>query len=61
MTAAKRDGVAIMRLERIFHDEIDFKKVHHVAGGPYKGILINKTAESKYAFHYLIFSSVRVG
>ncbi|XP_052077843.1 uncharacterized protein LOC127715718 [Mytilus californianus] len=44
MTAAKRNGSAIMRLERINHNEIDFKKVHHVAGGPYKGILINKAA-----------------
>ncbi|XP_060064784.1 uncharacterized protein LOC132545130 [Ylistrum balloti] len=44
MTAAKRDGKAIMRLERTFTSEIDHSKVHHVAGGPYKGILINKTS-----------------
>lgn len=46
MTAAKRNGKAIMRLERVSHEEIDFRKVHHVAGGPYKGILINKAAEN---------------
>ncbi|OWF46609.1 uncharacterized protein LOC110455505 [Mizuhopecten yessoensis] len=44
MTAAKRDGKAIMRLERTFISEIDKSKVHHVAGGSYKGILINKTS-----------------
>ncbi|XP_033743773.1 LOW QUALITY PROTEIN: uncharacterized protein LOC117329759 [Pecten maximus] len=44
MTAAKRDGGAIMRLERMFGSEIDQAKVHHVAGGPYKGILINKAS-----------------
>lgn len=52
MTASKRNGSAIMRLERINHDEIDFKKVHHVAGGPYKGILINKAATGKYNIVY---------
>lgn len=44
MTAAKRDSSAIMRLERMFNSEIDQNKVHHVCGGPYKGILINKAA-----------------
>lgn len=52
MTAAKRNGSAIMRLERVNHSEIDFKKVHHVAGGPYKGILINKAATGKYYIVY---------
>lgn len=44
MTAAKQNGNAIMRLERVQRSEIDYEKVHHVAGGPYKGILINKAA-----------------
>nr|KAG5690213.1 hypothetical protein BaRGS_019009 [Batillaria attramentaria] len=33
-----------MRLERRKQDEINMMDVHHVAGGPYKGILINKVA-----------------
>lgn len=48
MTAAKRDSSAIMRLERMFNSEIDQNKVHHVCGGPYKGILINKAASGQY-------------
>ena len=45
MTAAKRDDRAIMRLERKPRGEIDDNRVHHVAGGPYKGIFINKAAK----------------
>lgn len=44
MTAAKKDGGAVMRLERTHRSEIDNDKVHHIAGGPYKGIFINKAS-----------------
>ncbi|KAK7474527.1 hypothetical protein BaRGS_00034221, partial [Batillaria attramentaria] len=44
LTASKRNGHAVMRLERRKQDEINMMDVHHVAGGPYKGILINKVA-----------------
>ncbi|KAK3100647.1 hypothetical protein FSP39_023031 [Pinctada imbricata] len=45
MTASKRDSHAVMRLERMFNSEIDPARVHHVCGGPYKGIYINKAAK----------------
>lgn len=45
--AAKRDGRSVMRLERMFRSEIDDKLLHHVAGGPHKGILIAKAVDSK--------------
>lgn len=44
LTASKRNGHAVMRLERKKREEINMTEVHHVAGGPYKGILINKVA-----------------
>ena len=47
MMAAKRDGRSVMRLERMFRSEIDEKLVHHVAGGPHKGILIAKALDSE--------------
>lgn len=47
MMAAKRDGRSVMRLERMFRSEIDDKLLHHVAGGPHKGILIAKAVDSK--------------
>ena len=34
----------MMRMERKKKSEIDLRLVHHVAGGPYKGILVNKQA-----------------
>lgn len=48
MTASKKNSKATMRLERLLRDQIDLTKVHHVAGGPYKGILINKAADGKW-------------
>ncbi|ESO90699.1 hypothetical protein LOTGIDRAFT_163977 [Lottia gigantea] len=46
MTAAKLYNNSIMRLERKPKKDIDFGQVHHIAGGPYKGILVNKTRTS---------------
>lgn len=46
MMAAKRDGRSVMRLERMFRSEIDDKLLHHVAGGPHKGILIAKAVDN---------------
>ncbi len=45
MTAMKKNGRAMMRLERKKKDDIDFSNIHHIAGGPYKGILVSKTAD----------------
>ncbi|XP_064608502.1 uncharacterized protein LOC135472764 isoform X2 [Liolophura sinensis] len=44
MTAIKNEEHSIMRLERLPKALVDYSKVHHVGGGPYKGILINKQA-----------------
>ncbi|CAL1532447.1 unnamed protein product [Lymnaea stagnalis] len=46
MTAMKRNGRAMMRMERLKNKDINFNEVHHIAGGPYKGILVNKQAEN---------------
>uniref|UniRef100_A0A2C9LHC9 Uncharacterized protein n=1 Tax=Biomphalaria glabrata TaxID=6526 RepID=A0A2C9LHC9_BIOGL len=48
MTAVKRNGQAMMRMERKKKKDINLNQVHHIAGGPYKGILVNKQADSKY-------------
>lgn len=47
MTASKVEGRARIHLERKLKKDIDPKRVHHIAGGPYKGIFVNKTAEGK--------------
>lgn len=47
MTAIKNEEHSIMRLERLPKALVDYSKVHHVGGGPYKGILINKQATGK--------------
>ncbi|CAG5123808.1 unnamed protein product [Candidula unifasciata] len=44
MTAVKQNGKAMMRMERLKRKDIDFKTIHHIGGGPYKGILVNKQA-----------------
>ncbi|KAK3602326.1 hypothetical protein CHS0354_007120 [Potamilus streckersoni] len=46
LTAGKRGGKATIHLERKKTSEIDKNKVHHVAGGLYKGILINKAEDN---------------
>lgn len=46
MTASRRDDCAMIRLERKCHSEIDFSQVHFIGGGPYKGIMVNKTASN---------------
>lgn len=46
MTASRRDDCAMIRLERKCHGEIDFSQVHFIGGGPYKGIMVNKTASN---------------
>ncbi|XP_050414992.2 uncharacterized protein LOC126829267 [Patella vulgata] len=46
MTAVNQNGKSRMRLERKLKRDIDISQVHHIAGGPYKGILVNKTATS---------------
>ncbi|RUS78721.1 hypothetical protein EGW08_013508 [Elysia chlorotica] len=35
----------MMRMERLKKSDINLKEVHHIAGGPYKGILVNKQAD----------------
>ncbi|GFS17520.1 C3 and PZP-like alpha-2-macroglobulin domain-containing protein 8 [Elysia marginata] len=45
LTAVKRNGSAMMRMERLKKADINLKEVHHIAGGPYKGILVNKQAD----------------
>ncbi|XP_046369362.1 uncharacterized protein LOC124144153 isoform X3 [Haliotis rufescens] len=45
MTAMKKNGRAMMRLERKKKEDINFNNIHHIAGGPYKGILVSKTAD----------------
>lgn len=47
MTAMKQNGKAMMRMESMKRKDIDFKTIHHIGGGPYKGILVNKQANSK--------------
>ncbi|KAL4240103.1 hypothetical protein ACF0H5_000897 [Mactra antiquata] len=42
LTAGKRDGKAVVRLDRRHVSEIDRSKLHHVTNGPYKGLVINK-------------------
>ncbi|BFZ15111.1 hypothetical protein BsWGS_18149 [Bradybaena similaris] len=44
MTAMKQNGKAMMRMESMKRKDIDFKTIHHIGGGPYKGILVNKQA-----------------
>ncbi|KAK6975253.1 hypothetical protein BgiMline_021599 [Biomphalaria glabrata] len=46
MTAVKRNGQAMMRMERKKKKDINLNQVHHIAGGPYKGILVNKQADT---------------
>uniref|UniRef100_A0A0B7AVT3 Uncharacterized protein n=1 Tax=Arion vulgaris TaxID=1028688 RepID=A0A0B7AVT3_9EUPU len=45
MTAMKQNGKAMMRMERMKRKDINFKSIHHIAGGPYKGILVNKQTD----------------
>ena len=45
LTAGKRDSKAVMRLERKLTSEINNTHVHHVAAGPYKGMLIDKSKD----------------
>ncbi|GFO09395.1 C3 and pzp-like alpha-2-macroglobulin domain-containing protein 8, partial [Plakobranchus ocellatus] len=45
LTALKNNGSAMMRMERLKKTDINYKQVHHIAGGPYKGILVNKQAD----------------
>ncbi|XP_059150764.1 uncharacterized protein LOC131937389 [Physella acuta] len=45
MTALKNNGQAMMRMERVKRKDINFNQIHHIAGGPYKGILVNKQAD----------------
>lgn len=46
LTAGKRDGKAVVRLDRRHVSEVDRAKVHHVSGGPYKGLIINKKSQT---------------
>ncbi|XP_053392841.1 uncharacterized protein LOC123564258 isoform X1 [Mercenaria mercenaria] len=46
LTAGKRDSKAVVRLDRRHVTEVDRGKVHHVSGGPYKGLLINKKSQN---------------
>ncbi|XP_035829271.1 uncharacterized protein LOC101849581 isoform X3 [Aplysia californica] len=46
LTAMKKNGSSMMRMERMRKKDINFKLVHHIAGGPYKGILVNKQADA---------------
>ncbi|XP_041357320.1 uncharacterized protein LOC121374324 isoform X2 [Gigantopelta aegis] len=46
MTSMKKNGQAMVRLDRKKKSDINYSHVHHVAGGPYRGILINKMAEN---------------
>ncbi|WAQ95473.1 hypothetical protein MAR_028163 [Mya arenaria] len=46
LTAGKRDGKAVVRLDRRHAPEVQGAKIHHVTHGPYKGLLINKKAHN---------------
>lgn len=58
MTAVKRNGQAMMRMERKKKKDINLNQVHHIGGGPYKGILVNKQADSKYLSIWLVQMNV---
>ncbi|KAH3871563.1 uncharacterized protein LOC127868525 [Dreissena polymorpha] len=42
LTAGKRDSKAVARLDRRHVNDVEGAKIHHVTGGPYKGLLVNK-------------------
>jgi len=46
LTAGKRDGRAVVRLDRHHATEIAGAKIHQVTTGQYKGLLINKKKPS---------------
>ena len=54
LTAGKRDGKAVIRLERKYTSEINNAHVHHVAAGPYKGMLIDKSPDGNYFNYFTI-------
>ena len=47
LTATKTERGSMMRMERQKKKDINFTLVHHVAGGPYRGILVNKQTDGE--------------
>ena len=44
----------IIKIERYPYKKLDKNKVQHIAGGPYKGIIVHKAMTGKYQFLALI-------
>ena len=44
----------IIKIERYPYKKLDKNKVQHIAGGPYKGIIVHKAMTGKYQFFALI-------
>ena len=44
MTASKRGRDSVIRIERVPKNEVNYKNVYHVGGGPLRGIVINKAS-----------------
>ncbi|XP_036367410.1 uncharacterized protein LOC118767234 [Octopus sinensis] len=60
MTASRHEDCSMIRLERKCQSEIDNSQIHFIGGGPYKGILVNKMAPSKYRCLWLLYCVVFV-
>ena len=40
----------IIKIERFPYKKLDKNKVQHIAGGPYKGIIVHKAMTGKYNY-----------
>lgn len=47
MTATKRGNESVIRIERIAKNEVNYNDVYHVAGGPMRGIIINRAKQGR--------------
>ena len=53
MTAGKRGSGSVIRIERVAKNEVNYGEVFHVAGGPLKGIVINRAKTGEKLFRLL--------
>ena len=54
MTASKRGIESVIRIERIAKNEVNYSDVYHVAGGPLKGIVINRAKKGQFHFTLIL-------
>ena len=44
----------IIKVERLPWKKLDEGNVQHIAGGPYKGIIVNRAVIGQYAYSYVL-------